>query len=54
MGSTEWQCSNCNVWSCTTCGQHFCDTECGACGGGCRCYCSCPTMRGDDESDFWS
>lgn len=31
--------------ACSTCGRHFCADECGACGGGCTCYCSCPAMR---------
>jgi hypothetical protein len=51
----QYACEDCGSDApCFTCGQHFCVVECGACGGGCRCYCSCPTMREDDGGDFWS
>lgn len=44
---SELVCDNCGSSECSACGQHFCAEECGACGGGCRCYCFCPTMRDD-------
>lgn len=42
----QYRCEDCGSYApCTVCGRHFCCDECAACGGGCRCYCSCPTMR---------
>jgi hypothetical protein len=47
-------CEDCGAsYPCRECGAHFCTEECGGCGGGCRCYCSCPTMREDDGAWNW-
>lgn len=42
-----YQCEDCGGSPCGSCGKHFCADECAACGGGCTCYCYCPTMRED-------
>lgn len=42
------RCEDCGQrFPCPECGKHYCNDECGSCGGGCRCDCSCPTMRED-------
>lgn len=43
----EYRCEDCGGTTCSRCGKHFCCDECAACGGGCSCYCYCPTMRED-------
>lgn len=44
----QYECEDCGAYApCTGCGRHFCCDECGACGGGCQCYCYCPAMRED-------
>lgn len=44
----DYRCEDCGGGPCSVCKQHFCADECGACGGGCSCYCFCPTMREDE------
>lgn len=45
MDETQYRCEDCGGYPCSVCRKHFCADECAACGGGCTCYCGCPTMR---------